>query len=366
MRDLFGVVQRGAFDGRSGQLDGGEVRHGSDGARAPDLEVDAQQFGERLLGLELVGYGPAGGLGGRSQRPPVGIPVDLHHYAVRGEGEPAARFVPMGDEFVDLRDAPADAHFVRDFESPFACLLQVFPMRVVGQVVARQLVERAVQAAAGHDGRRQLFERPCGGVARIGEKRLAGGFALGVETVERRIGHQDLSPYFEQIGIALARQHQRHAADRADVGRHVVARGAVAACHGLRQAAVVVGERNGRTVEFQFADEFRFAHLLFDPFDEFVQLVERIGIAQRQHREAVPHAAELRGDVAAHAHGGGVGVGVFGVRRFEFLQLAQQAVEFEIRDFRRVFDVVFSVMIVELRAQFAYAFEYTHIYYCSR
>ena len=96
------------------------------------------------------------------------------------------------------------------------------------------------------------------------------------------------------------------------------------------------------------------------------QLVERIGIAQRQHREAVPHAAELRGDVAAHAHGGGVGVGVFGVRRFEFLQLAQQAVEFEIRDFRRVFDVVFSVMIVELRAQFAYAFEYTHIYYCSR
>ena len=102
-------------------------------------------------------------------------------------------------------------------------------MRVVGQVVARQLVERAVQSAPGHHGRRQLFERPCGGVARIGEKRLAGGFALGVETVERRIGHQDLSPYFEQIGIALARQHQRHAADRADVGRHVVARGAVAA-----------------------------------------------------------------------------------------------------------------------------------------
>lgn len=96
------------------------------------------------------------------------------------------------------------------------------------------------------------------------------------------------------------------------------------------------------------------------------QLVERIGVAQRQHREAVPHAAELRGDVAAHAHGGGVGVGVFGMGRFEILQFAQQAIEFEISDFGCVFDVVFTVMAVELPAQLAYAFEDTHIYYCSR
>ena len=63
---------------------------------------------------------------------------------------------------------------------------------------------------------------------------------------------------------------------------------------------------------------------------------------------------------------GRVGIVELGMGRLQLLQLAQQAVEFEIRDFRRVFDVVFSVMIVELRAQFAYAFEYTHIYYCSR
>ena len=192
-------------------------------------------------------------------------------------------------------------------------------MRGVGQIVARQLIERAIQSPPCHDGRRQLFERPCGGVARIGEERFAGRFAFGVEPVERGVGHQNLASDFEEVGIAVARQLQRNAADGADVGRDVVALGAVAARHGLQQAAVIVGERDGRAVEFQFADELRLSHLLFDAFDEFVQFVERIGVSQRQHRKAVPHAAELRRDVAAHTHGGGVGIGVFGVRRFQLL-----------------------------------------------
>ena len=56
-----------------------------------------------------------------------------------------------------------------------------------GQLVARQLVERAVQSAPGHHGRRLLLERPGGGVAGVGEELLAVGLALGVEAVEQSV-----------------------------------------------------------------------------------------------------------------------------------------------------------------------------------
>ncbi len=90
----------------------------------------------------------------------------------------------MGDEGVDLGDAAADARLAGDLEAPFAGLFEALPMGREGQVVARELVERAVQPAARHDGRLLLLERSGGGVARVGEELFAVGFALGVEAVE--------------------------------------------------------------------------------------------------------------------------------------------------------------------------------------
>ncbi len=349
--DLLGVVQRGPLDGRAGQQHRFEVGYGGDGARAADLKVDAQQFGEGLLGLEFIGYGPFRRLGREAQRPLVGIAVHFDDYAVGREGELLARLVPVGDEGIHLLLTAADAHVVRDLESPLARLLQILPVGFVGQAVARQLVERAVQSALRHDGRRLLLERSGGGVARVGEEGFALLLALGVEPVERGVGHQDFAPYLEQVGPPPAAQYQRYAADGPHVGRHVVAAGAVAAGHGTHQPSVFVGERDGRAVELQLADVLRPLGLLLDAGQELVELLQRVGIAQREHREAVFDRTEFGGDVAPDPHGGGVGIGVFGVRLLQILQLAHHPVEVEVRYLGCIVDVVFPVVVVELSAQ---------------
>ena len=272
-----------------------------------------------------------------------------------------APLVPMRDVGVDLLRSAAYARRVRDFESPLAGFLQAFPVVREGQVVARQLVERAVQAAACDHRRRLLLERPRRGVARVCEERLPGRLALGVDFVERGVGHQDLAPYFEVGRPVVAPQAQGNRAHRTYVGRHVVALRAVAARHGTQQPPVLVGERYGRAVEFQFADELRRPGLLFDAGDEFMQFVERIGVAERKHREPVLYAPELRRDVAPDTHRGRIGVGQFGVRPFQILQFAHHRVEFEVGDLRGVFDVISEVMVLELPPQLFDSLAYHNI-----
>ena len=227
-----------------------------------------------------------------------------------------------------------------------------------GQLVARQLVECAVQSAPGHHGRRLLLERPGGGVAGVGEELLAVGLALGVEAVERGVGHQDLAADFEEVGPVRAPQAQGHRAHGADIGRHVVALDAVAAGHGAHEPSVLVGERDGRAVEFQFADVVRGPGFALDAADELVQFVQRVGVAQRQHRVAVLHGPELGRQVASHAHRRRVGVGVFGVCALQILEFAHHCVELEIRNLGGVFDVIFEVMQFELPAQLFDPFAY--------
>ena len=142
-------------------------------------------------------------------------------------------------------------------------------------------------------------------------------------------------------------QMQRNGADRADIGRHIVASRAVAPRHGTEQGSVFVGERDGRAVEFELADELRLSELFLDASDEFVQLVERIGVTQRKHRKAVLDALEFGREIASDAGRRGVRVGVFRMCRLQLLQFAHQDVEFPIGYFRPVFDVVFMVVVVE-------------------
>ncbi len=195
---LLGIVERGAPHGSTGQLHGLEVGDGRDGPGASDLEIDADEPGERLLGLELISHGPLGRLGGETDFAPLGEAVDLDDDAVGRERQLAPRLVPMGDESVDLGGGTADTAAVGDLETPLAGLLQTLPMGLERKAVARKLVERTIQPTARDHGRLLLLERPGGGVARIGEQRLPGGLALGVDLVERSVRHQHLAANLEE------------------------------------------------------------------------------------------------------------------------------------------------------------------------
>ena len=189
-----------------------------------------------------------------------------------------------------------------------------------------------------------LLERARCGIARIGQQRFAVLLAFAVEAVERGIGHQHFAPYFEEIGVVAPLQVQRNGANRADIGRYVIAPCAVAPRHGTEQSSVFVGERDGRAVEFELADELRLSELFLDASDEFVQLVERIGIAQRKHRIFVLHLDKVLVDVAAHAHARRSGIEMFRMPGFQILQFPHQLVELLIGDDGRIQYIVVVVM----------------------
>ena len=126
---------------------------------------------------------------------------------------------------------------------------------------------------------------------------------------------------------------------------------AVAARDGAQQTPVLVSERNGRAVELELANVLRRPALALDTLQKLVELVERIGIAQRQHGITVLDGGELGGNVAADAGRRRIGVGELGMRGLQLLQLAHHAVEIEIRNLGRVFDVVLMIVEFELPAQ---------------
>ena len=74
---------------------------------------------------------------------------------------------------------------LRDLEAPAACCVEIATVGVAGERLARQLIERAVQASTCYDLRLLLLECSCGSVAGVGKELLARLGAFGIETVER-------------------------------------------------------------------------------------------------------------------------------------------------------------------------------------
>ena len=60
---LVGVVEGCPLDGGAGEGDRLQIGHRGYGSGTSDLIVNGKEGGEGLLGLELIGRGPAGRLG---------------------------------------------------------------------------------------------------------------------------------------------------------------------------------------------------------------------------------------------------------------------------------------------------------------
>ena len=219
------------------------------------------------------------------------------------------------------------------------------------QILPHQGIERTIQLPAGGLGRTLQLERPCRRIARVGERSLADVLAFPVQPFERTQRHKNLAPYLELRRISFAREPQRHGPNRPDIGRHVVAPGPVAPGHGSRQTAVLVGQTDGRAVEFQFAYIFGLPYLLTDPGIELAYFVHRISVRERQHRVAVLDGLESVGRIGTDPLRGRIGVGEFGMGLLEPLQFPHQLVEFVIADRRVVQYVITIIMVVDLPSQ---------------
>ena len=279
--------------------------------------------------------------------------VHLHHHAVDLEVEPVAPLLPGAAGRDHLVDAVVDLHVPVHLE---AVLPQPLERLAVG--LERDPLERPHAVAPDRQRPRrgelgvELADRAGGGVARVGEGRLARLGALLVQPGESRQRQVDLAAHLQQRRRVVDAQRDRP--DRAQVLGHVLADLAVAARGAAHEHAVLVDERDRQAVDLRLGHEADVAHLdslagevalrAQHPGGQLL-LVARVG--ERQHRLQVAHLLELVERLGAHALGGRVGRAQLGVLRLEVAQLVQQRVVVGVRDLGVVEDVVAVVVVLE-------------------
>ena len=161
---------------------------------------------------------------------------------------PALPLRVVGDDLVDgAQPTPvlvdAKAHRLQRVED--------VPLRLRRPCRVERVHER-LQVAAGGDVGVDLADAARGGVARIDEARLARRLHLAIQLLKPGDREVNLTAHLEHVGQALrGRDLQRHAADRAQVGGHVLAGRAVAARGRALEPALGVGQADGQTVDLE-------------------------------------------------------------------------------------------------------------------
>ena len=171
------------------------------------------------------------------------------------------------------------------------------------------------------------------------------------EGIQREI---HLAPHLHG-GRRLPLEHERDRADGAHVGRHVLAAGAVAARRALRQAAVLVGERDGQAVDLWLAhhgEAVRLQQRCGAPVPGG-QLIIVEGVAEAEHRQRMDDLAELGRGCPTDALGRRLRRDELGVRGLQRLELAHEPVILGVADERTIEDVVAVVVEVDLLMQLA-------------
>ena len=266
--------------------------------------------------------------------------------------------IPIVDILLHLVNRVENAHGVGNLEAPRAGPLQIFVVGIGRQIVAQQIVEVGIEPPGGHHGRVLRLEGTGRRVAGVGKERLFLLLTLLVQGLEHGPRHEYLAPDFERVGIVVAPQLQGNAAYGFHILGHIVTPRAVAPRHRLHQPAVLVDERDGGTVELQFAHQLKLlthqsrAH----PVVKGSHLFNRIGVAQRQHGIAVLDLRKGPVDVVAHPLRRRVGVEILGIGLLELLQLVHHLVEGAVVDGRGIQHIVVIVVLVELLAQASYLF----------
>ena len=321
-----------------------------------DVHLDALHGRRRLARRELEGDRPARMVRGRAQPPLQLQRVHLHDHAVGVVAEGITiRLQPRAGR--DHRVDRLGAHRARvGAEAGGAQRLQRLP--VAGERQARrprEVIEEGVERTAGGHGGVLLAHGAGGGVARVGERRLAGLLQPAIQPLELVARHVDLAAHLQLVdgGQRARLEPHRHAADRAEVGADVLAHPPVAAGGAAHEAAARVEQRHAEPVDLGLADV---AGALArqrpaQPGLELAQAVGRGGVVEREHRHAMLDGLEGVDWRARHALGRAVGRDEVGVLGLQGLELAQEGVVLGVGDLRPRLDVIEIVVVVDPLAQ---------------
>ena len=188
-------------------------------------------------------------------------------------------------------------------------------------------------------------------VLAYGESPLA--CLLLVEPHQVGIGHVDFAADFEHCRRVFAAKLHGHIAERANVVRDVVADAAVAARRRLLEPAVFISGRDRHAVDLELDDplDFLAGEQLFGPLAVCLQLLDAVGVVDREHRHPMRDRMQLRDRAIADPLRGAVGRDQLGMLRFELLEPLEQPIVLSIVNLGRRLDVVFVIVMADLLAE---------------
>ncbi len=306
-RQVLLVVQGRGRDGDAADVHGLEhrERHQVPGpAHVPDDLVELRRHRRRR---ELPGDRPARLAARDAELPPQAPLVDLDDDAVDLEVELVAALLPPLAARHELVAVLMAGDVAVDAEATLAEPLELVAVRGVLDAVAEaDPVGPHLQRPRGGQLRIQLAQGAGGGVAGVGEGRLARLGPLLVEAVEARAREVDLAA---DLDLARrVRNPQRDRADRLQVRGHVLADRPVAARQPAHEDAVLVGERDREPVDLRLGHvgdllrgDVEALEQVADPLLPGRQLLRVARVGQRQHRLGVLVLLELVERLAADA-----------------------------------------------------------------
>ncbi len=253
--DIVLVVERRILDHHAADRDRLQPRHRRQRAGAPDLNIDGEEFGRRLLGRELVRDRPARRAGAEAQAILQRQVVHLVDDTVDIVVEAGALLLDRAIDGERIVHAGAALHQRIDRETPFLEGRDHAHLRIGGHRahLAPGVGEEA-QRARGGDLGIFLAERARGGVARIDVKLLARFRLLAVQRREILLAEVDLAAHLDHRRRAL-RQRRGDVLHGADVGGDILAGLAVAARRAENQLAALVAERHGEAIDLGLRGE---------------------------------------------------------------------------------------------------------------
>ena len=250
---LVGIVQAGPSHNRASQFHRLQIGHGSDGAAAAHLHANARQGRRGLKLFKLPGDCPARAFGCGPELLLLLKAIHLHHKAIHLKVEPV--------QFPDQFCAAFDERIERGKEM---CLRGHGESGTLGPLKELRL-RTCVQAGRLSDTVTKKPQRSLGALPRIEESNAAGGDVasvgkwgitqtglLLVQRDQTRIGHVDLAANLDRCRRRFHGQSQRHAVNRADVVRDVVAHFAAPASDSAHEHAIFVRQRHSHAVDLEF------------------------------------------------------------------------------------------------------------------
>ena len=196
--------------------------------------------------------------------------------------------------------------------------------------------------------------RSGGGIARVGEERLALSRQLGVEPLKTTLRHVHLAPDLERGWEFRRDRHgERNTGNGLDVGGDVFTDIAVAPGRSDAVAAVLVEEAHGQAVDLQLGDilELDVSQRPTHPLVEFANLLALERIGQAEHRRAMSDLGEGVGGRTPDPLRRRVRRDQLRILRLELDQLAEQRIVLGVGDLGMVEHVVLPIRAIDQPAQ---------------